>query len=330
MITRRRPFLLVASFALSAFLIAILIRIGQIDLRATLRELHNVRWVAFAPLVALTAVHVFLSNLKWRRIDRALRGSSDSAPSGTASFAFTSAGVALGQVLPVQISMSAARTFGTYFYGSPLKRGTAGTLFEQSFDVIIVAFLAVGSGVTWLSRGGGMFWTASAIVMAIVAVLAVGPSIRIIQWMTSYASSGRAQQNRILRSLANIQQSGFLDAGLARQLVLLSAARYVIQVLIAGQVVRAVGAHIPIWKLAAAIPFVTIVYALSITPGGLGINEISYAVVLHLFGTPVAVAAPWVLENRLLVAASCFVVAGFGAAMLGVRRIMAPSARSTA
>lgn len=308
--TRRRSFLLVASFALSAALIVILIRIGHIDLHSTLEQLRNVNRASFAILIALTGLHIFLSNLKWRKIDTSLRRSSDSTPPGTASFAFTSAGVALGQILPVQVSMSAARTFGTYFYGNPLKRGTAGTLFEQSFDVLIVAFLAVASAITWLCNGGGVIWAILAIVMALAALLAVGPSVQIIRWKISYPSRGKGPQNRILRRLSDLQKSGFLDVGLARQLMLLSAARFAVQVLMAAQVVKAVGAHIPIWHLAATIPFVTMAFSLSITPGGLGVNEISYAVVLHLFGTPVAAGAQWALENRLLVAISCFVVAG--------------------
>ncbi|TAM82087.1 MAG: flippase-like domain-containing protein [Acidobacteria bacterium] len=320
--TRRRSFLLVLSFPLSALLIAILIKVGKIDLHGTLQQLHAVRGPAFATLVILTGVHVYLSNLKWRKIDAALRRSSDSALSGAASFAFTSAGVALGQVLPVQVSMSAARTFGTYFYGSPLKRGTAGTLFEQSFDVLIVAFLAVASAVTWLFGCGGMIWTASAIVMGIFALLAVGPSIRTIRRLTSYTSTRKAPQNRILKRLSDLEQSGFLDVGLARQLMLLSAARYVIQVIMAGQVAKAVGAHIPLWHLAATIPFVTMAYALSITPGGIGVNEIGYAVVLHLFGTPVAIGAPWALENRVLVATSCFVVAACGLVFFFIGKVI--------
>ncbi|HKT13077.1 MAG TPA: lysylphosphatidylglycerol synthase transmembrane domain-containing protein [Terriglobia bacterium] len=322
MMTRRRSFLLGASFAISVILIVILIKVGNIDLHSTLEQLRNVNRASFAMLIVLTALHIFLSNLKWRKIDASLRRSSDSTPSETASFAFTSAGVALGQILPVQVSMSAARTFGTYFYGSPLKRGTAGTLFEQSFDVLIVAFLAVASAITWLCHGSGVIWTSSAVVMAILALLAVGPSIRIIRRLISYTSRDKAPQNRLLQKLSDLHASGFLDIGLARQLMLLSLARFVIQVLMAGQVVKAVGARIPLWQLAATIPFVTMAFALSITPGGLGVNEISYTVVLHLFGTPIAVGAQWALESRLLVAVSCFFVAGCAMAYFFIARII--------
>jgi len=100
---------------------------------------------------------------------------SDYGPIQDHVVALTSIGVALGQVLPVQLSMSIARTVGTYFQGGALRRGTGGTLFEQSFDVLIVAFLAVASGITRLYGGGGTMWTMCAIGMIVFALLAVWP-----------------------------------------------------------------------------------------------------------------------------------------------------------
>ena len=129
--TLRRSLLWAASAALTILLIVLLIKISKLDLRVTVQQLRSVSWISFAKLVLLTTVHVYLSSQKWRCVDASLRRASDSAPSRTMSFALTSTGVALGQVLPVQLSMSAARTLGTYFHGRALKRGTGGTLFEQ-------------------------------------------------------------------------------------------------------------------------------------------------------------------------------------------------------
>ena len=78
----------------------------------------------------------------------------------------------------------------------------------------------------------------------------------------------------------------------------------------AGLAAQAIGVHIPLWHLAAAMPFVIIACVVVVTPGGLGVNELSYATMLHLFGTPLNVGAQWALANRFLVASSCFVVAG--------------------
>ena len=45
----------------------------------------------------------------------------------------------------------------------------------------------------------------------------------------------------------------------------------------AGETAQAIGVHIPLWHLAAAMPFVIIACVIVVTPGGLGVNELSYA-----------------------------------------------------
>ncbi|MGC8548223.1 MAG: lysylphosphatidylglycerol synthase domain-containing protein [Acidobacteriaceae bacterium] len=319
---RRRGFFLAVSFALSGLLIFVLIKVGKIHLGVTLAHLRNVSASAFALLVALTALHIYLSSVKWRKIDIFLRSGSDSAPSAFASFAFTSVGVVCGQILPVQISMSAARTLGTYFYGSALKRGTAGSLFEQSFDVWIMGFLAVASGVTWLAGGGAVVYLISAFVMTAVAIFAVGPIIQVAHWVVRSTARSRWAQRRIVRRIGELERSGFLHAGLGRQLMLLSAMRFAVQIWMLNEVTVAVGAHIPVWQVAAATPLATLAYALALTPGGIGVTELGYAFALNLFGTRVPVAAQWALEARILVFGSCLLAAGIGVIVLVIERVM--------
>ncbi len=321
--SRRRAALLAASFALGGLFIAALIKVGKINLYATFEHLEHVNRAAFAGLVALTAVHIYLSSLKWRKIDAALRRSSDSAPSQVTAFSLTSIGVVLGQMLPVQIAMSTARTVGTYFYGSPLKRGTGGTLYEQGFDVLIFGFLSIASGITWILHGGAGTYIVSAAVMAVAGVAAVGPSIGMLRGAAFAMASKAGVRRGILSRLPDLQQSEFLDARLARQLMMLSAARFVVLVLMAGASAGAVGAHIPLWHLAAAIPFATLAAVFAMIPGGLGVNELGYAFTLSVFGTPFAVGAQWALENRILVVASCLVIAGCGSVLLGLERVAA-------
>ena len=76
----RRSWVWAASAALTVFLIVLLIKISKLDLHVTLQQLRSVSWISFTKLVLLTAVHVYLSSLKWRRVDASLRRSSDSAP----------------------------------------------------------------------------------------------------------------------------------------------------------------------------------------------------------------------------------------------------------
>jgi hypothetical protein len=328
--TRQRSFLLVASFALSVVLIAILIKVGKIDLRVTLQQLENVRWISFAKLILLNALLVLISTEKWRSIDAALRRSSDSVQSRSTSFALTSAGLALGTFLPVQLAMATTRTLGTYVHGSAIKRGTAGTLYEQSFDLLTVAFLAIASGITRIWGGGGVMWTISAVLMTALALATVGPCVRPIRWLAATCARATAPESRLgalLRNLSDLLHSGLLGAGLTRRLVLLSAARFVVVVLMSIQTVEAIGLHIPLWHMAAAIPFVVIVSVVGLTPGGLGINELTCAASLSFFGTPLAIGAQWALANRVLVAVSYLVVAGFAIAVLLVGKMIPSSAR---
>jgi len=318
-------FLAIASVALAIVLVALLIKIGKIDLRVTLQQLRSVSLFSFAKLVSLNVLLVYFSSEKWRSIDAAWRHSSDSVPSRTTSYALTSAGLAMGMLLPVQVSMATARTLGTYVHGRPLKRGTAGTLLEQSFDLLTVAFLAVASWATWFYKGGAMMWTLSAAAMIALALLAAGPSVRLIQSLAaSYNARTAAPRNRILGSFWELQHSGILKAGLARRLVMLSVGRFIVVVLMSIQTADALGSHIPLWQMAAAIPFVVFASVIALTPGGIGVNELTAVTALKAFGTPLAVAAQWALGNRVLVAVSYFLVAACAVIMLGAEKMMAP------
>lgn len=324
--TLRRVFLAIASVALAIVLIALLIKVSRVDLRVTLQQLRAVKLFSFAKLVLLNVLLVCFSSEKWRSIDAAWRHSSDSVPSRTTSFTLTSAGLALGMILPVQVAMATARTLGTYVHGRPLKRGTAGTLLEQGFDLMTVAFLAVASAATRLFRGGAPMWAVSAAVMIALALLAVSPSIRLIRWLAaSYNAKTAAPRNRILRSFWELQHSGVLNTALACRLVMLSVGRFVVVVLMSIQSAEAIGLHIPVWQMAAAIPFVVFAGVIALTPGGLGVNELTSVTALKIFGTPLAVAAQWALANRVLVAASFFLVAAFAAIILGAKKLIAPA-----
>ena len=323
--TLRRALLAAASVALAILLIVLLIKVGKIDLRVTLQQLKSVSLISFTKLALLNVLLVYISSAKWRSIDAAWRRSSDSVPSRITSFTLTSAGLALGMLLPVQLAMATARTLGTYVHGRPLKRGTAGTLLEQGFDLLTVAFLAVASWATWFYSGGAVMWTLSAVAMTALALLAVGPAIRVIRWLAaSYNAKTAAPRNRILRSFWELQHSGILNAGLARRLVMLSVGRFIVVVLMSIQTAEAIGIHIPLWQMAAAIPFIVIASVIALTPGGIGLNELMGVTALTVFGTPLAAGAQWALANRVLVAVSYFFVAACAAMVLGAQKIMAP------
>ena len=88
----------------------------------------------------------------------------------------------MGIILPLQLAMVAARTLGTHFHGSALKRGTAGTLLEQGFDVYTIACW-VASGITWFYHGGAMTWALYALASIVLAMLAAEPSVPLVRWL---------------------------------------------------------------------------------------------------------------------------------------------------
>ncbi|HUI51297.1 MAG TPA: lysylphosphatidylglycerol synthase domain-containing protein [Terriglobales bacterium] len=324
--TWRRVLLSLLSAALGLLLIVALVEFSKIDWRATLLQLRSVSWMSFGALVVLNALLILFSTLKWRSVDAVLRRSSDSTPSRAAAFAITSIGMAIGLVLPVQVGMTIARTLGTYFHGGAFRRGTAGTLLEQSFDLLIVAFLAIASTLTWLTKGEALVWFSSAGALTLLALLLAGPLIEAARNFTALDRFQNANPHtrfgKLLRGLAELRHSGLLNTGLARRLLALSALRFTVIVLMSYQTAQAIGSAIPLWQFAAAVPFVVVVTVVAVTPGGVGINELTSVTALKVFGTPVFAAADWALANRLLVMASCFVIAGLAAVFLLVRKLL--------
>jgi hypothetical protein len=320
----RRSFLMIASIALAFALIVLLVKVGKVDLRLTLQQLKSVSLIAFAKIALLNALMIYLSTEKWRSIDAAWRRSSDSVQPRLTSYALTSVGLAMGIFLPLQLAMAAARTLGTYVHGRALKRGTAGTLLEQGFDVYTVAFLAIASGVTWFFQGGAKTWALCVSASIVLALLSVGPSMFLIRWLFASCSTPTTEpHNRILRSVWAIQHSGILNAGLARRLVVLSALRTGTVVLMSIQTAKAVGLQVPSWQMAAAVPLVSVAAIIAVTPGGIGLNDLAGAGALKVFGTPFVIGAQWVLANRVLVSVSYLLVASCAIVVLCAEKVVA-------
>jgi uncharacterized membrane protein YbhN (UPF0104 family) len=84
----------------------------------------------------------------------------------------------------------------------------------------------------------------------------------------------------------------------------------------AREVAVAIGTPIPLWHLAAALPIGVVAIVLGITPGGLGLLELSLAGALTLFGTPLVEATKWTLMNRILMYPAGFMVAAVASLLL--------------
>lgn len=327
----RRILFLIFSALLAGFLIVLLIHLGRVNLHVTVQMLGRVSVINFVELVLLNGLLIGISTVRWRSIDAVLRHPSDAVPSGVTAYFVTSTGMALGLILPVQLGMTAARTIGTRAYGRTLKRGTGGTVFEQSFDLLIVVILAGASAITWFLHGGGWMWLACAVPLLALALLVVKPSVRFVQLIARRVPDLTALPKpawlprrpyrwlvRILRGLSDIQHSGLLSVRLARRLLALSILRFSVVVLMGAQTARAIAARIPLWHMAAMVPFGTVANLLGITPGGIGVNELTSATVLSMFGTPLSLASQWALANRVLVILSCCAVVAVALGLLKI------------
>jgi hypothetical protein len=304
---------LLAGLALIAALIA-KAHVDPRDLLIRLRVLDRTACVRFALWMAAT---IYVSSVKWRLTDEVLRGQGKQPVGGDMAFASTAFGVAIGQVLPAQLSMPAARTLMTAGHGRALRRGTFGTLFEQSFDLLAVCVLAIPSiAIIAFHRGFGT-WLALAVLISLGTVWMVG---RLLNFLNNINVQVEGAV-RWRRALANLQESGLMRGTLGFKLSMLAFARFAFVVLAAGETTAAIHAAVPLWYIVVAMPLVLLAMVTGITPGGIGIVEFAYVGMLHLFGIPLSVAAEWALAARILTVTSACVIAVSAAAFLMVYRI---------
>ena len=296
-------------------LIVLLLLASSVRWQEVLGRSLAVDRMAFVRLSLLFALNSFLSSEKWRMTDRVISHGEGNPLSRSTAFGLTTVGVALGQFLPIQVSMSIARTLGTLVYGRALRRGTVATLFEQAFDLLVTVLMMVASVCTRLFHGGGALWLAFALSSALLGVSSVGSLMKLANRLTARSTTNRTYLARWRRIVAELQYSGLFQANLARPLTVISVARFVVLVLMTGQVSSGIHIGIPLWRLAAAVPFGLLAAVVGITPGGLGVTEAAYATVLNLSGLPLALSTQWAIANRLLSSAAAFVVAGFGSTL---------------
>ena len=318
----------IASLAVGAALLALLAKVSGLHLQELLSRFSGMNRPAFLRLTGWIALNAFLSSLKWRITDRAMRHTSDASPSQFESFVLSAMGSALAQILPGQISMSVVRTLGTRIHGRAFQRGTLGTLFEQSFDVWFGCFLMIASVASYLLHAGLIIWLAISVPVAFLAIVSAGTILGFLRRLAAKALPEGTNPARWRQFAINLGDSALLEPALGRKLMFLSALRFMIFVLMAGEISAAVHAGIPLWHLGVAMPFAVLSAAAGITPGGLGISEFTYAGVLRALGTPLDLSTQWALANRLLVSGSYLILAAVLLPLFFVHRRGAAGAAS--
>ena len=290
---------LLASTVLAVILLTLFFTYTDLDLAAIGRLLAEVPPLAFGEVMVLMGFNSFLAGEKWRLIALRLQQDDDRAMPRLLYFAFTSIGVALGQIVPAQFSLVLSRSIGAHLHGGrALSRGATATLFDYFFDLLVAAFFALASVLVLITGGGAIGWALYALLISVAGFVLYGSAARLV----AGAARSLGRHGRLGGFCAAIAVSPLLAPDIGRRLLAISGLRFAVLVLVGWISAQAIGVDLPLWHLAASLPFAIIANALAITPGSLGVNEWTVSSALFALGTPFAVSAQWVVVNRVLVA----------------------------
>ncbi len=288
---------LAGSIILAALLIVVLFVGTDLDLAATGRLLLGLRPQGPVEIVMLMGLGNFLAGEKWRLVVLSLGTTGLPHLPRPIYFALSAIGVALSQILPVQLTTALSRSIGARAYGGhAISRGVGATIIEQLFDLFVAALFGLASVIVLLTGGSGVDWM-------LAASIAVGAGFALCDLTGPLTESvlRRFRTNKTNRLIGWLGSSGLLTSKIARRLFVLSLLRFAIFVSVWAVAADAVSLDIPLWQLAAAFPFATFATALAITPGGIGLSEWTASSMLVAFGTPFPVAAQWAIACRILV-----------------------------
>jgi uncharacterized protein (TIRG00374 family) len=310
-VRRRSLVTTIASGAFALVLLLALAMFAQVDLTQLLHLLADIKLLPFSALVALLSLHILLAGEKWRLVYRRMAPGAEL--SRRLCFCFTAIGTAAGQVLPMQLATALTRSFCSHLVtGSGAVRGALATVFEQMFDIGVVALCGLAS-VYCLWSGDLSRWTAVAGVAIAIGFMLAGPVLGTAATATKWLATAHAMLGgRIGRFGRALAESGLFEERLTRRLFVLSVLRFAVLWLMAIATTHAVGLNVSSAQLAAALPLVVLATVLAVTPGGIGINEWTFAAALTAFGTDFETATQFALINRVLVAAAALMIGAAG------------------
>ena len=313
----RQLFWLFLSLAVAGLLLAHLAAHTGLDLAGAMRLIVGLDAVSLVEITVLLGFNSYLAGEKWRLLDRLFGPDEPSGMTRTAYFAWTAVGVGLGQLLPAPLSLGLCRSLGSHLHQRGAIRGAGLTVFEQLFDVIAAGLLGLASTAVVVTASGSLGW-----VLCTLAAALAGFAVCSATGWIPLGVCGRLPLAAALKlglRVGGRDRSRLLQPTVTRRLVALSLLRFAVLVAIAATSAAAVPVDIPVWRLAAALPFAIIGNAVAVTPGGLGINEWAMSSALFAFGTPFGTAAQWAIANRILVAVAALAGAGVGLFLMAIR-----------
>lgn len=284
---------------LSAGLLAALVWWSGLTAAGLWQSVHTFPLWAYVPIAAGQVVIIVLAALKWRLVIANTEGASLTLRDATAA---TTLGTLAGQMLPMQLVTPLARAWVAGKAGITPGRAIGTSLLEQSFEIPVLACMALAALIA--TAGSAVLPLAIAISIATAAAmtLLIGPALDAsARLIASAAAKLRWRVQSPLEKLAlGFAAAARLPRRILLQITTLSFLRYA---LLASLNVLILGALVPgVDRLALllAFPLVLLVMSLPVFPGGLGVVELTWAGVLVAQGESHATAVEAALALRIL------------------------------
>jgi uncharacterized membrane protein YbhN (UPF0104 family) len=284
-----------AGILLAVILVVLLFWQFDLSLSDLGHSLASVPTWAFGAVFGLTLINQCIGVIRWQRVTASLFPDA-AGPAFLPALTATSWGSFFGQVLPVQLAMTAAR------WVLVKRSGAVGsTLFEQLMDLVVLSAASAAAVLVLMLGAPAYVGVLTLLVLIGCAVVGLPLALTLVaslitnatRSITPISAKGR-KVSAVLTAMAE------LPRGLIHWLLAWSTARLTVLAL---RMVIVVAVLIPAMDqglVALGYPIVGLALGIPITPAGLGVADWTWTGLLVLAGAGAAAAALAALVARCL------------------------------
>lgn len=295
------------SLGLAALLLVLLVRSASIDGSRLWEVLRQPGAGALGVILLTSLAHIQLGAAKWRlALEKTSPVARREARSGFYFF-YSALAAALAPLLTVHITSVLVREIATRHHHRVSVLGSATSVFEQLFDVYVLALFLVPTAVSVLGGVGPAAWIGTAAMTLIVGwglLWAAMPRLhrragRLASW---------TQGRRWVRHIPVATLAPLLDRRIATGMFVLAGLRYIAMLVRATVIAAAAGFAIPVFDVTRAFTAVQASQVVSATPGNLGVAEWTWSGALVFLGHEFSTGGYLALSVRVLSYASMVAV----------------------
>ena len=292
-------------FVIGCALVTALSMVLDIDYASLLDIFLGIDQIHFLAIGICTILFVALSSLKWWLAMKVIdQGSHENHHWSLYAF-YTALGAVLSTVIINHLSMIISRGVGAKLH---LKRSPtiamSASLYEQLFDMLVLLIFALSAAVVLAFNLDAWIWVPLAAFLIVTAVTALAfvprPAARALLPPLTLLMRRNTRLKEIVQRLHASDARGLLEPKFMIVMLVISVARYGVLMLRAFLVVWGVEIPVRTVDFMNVFSLVQITGLVSLTPGGLGISEWSWAGVFLLWGYDSVMAVHFVLINRAM------------------------------